>query len=122
MTEETKREPQQKSRKQRDALWVTLAVLVFTLPILGLGVSVVYLWAGNAGPPTRWRRLKQMPSPGVEIVTGTMSTVYVRTAEGSLYGCKHRGGIQEPKKCWYEVQESIESTVLAIPTVSLATR
>jgi hypothetical protein len=46
-----------------------------------------------------------MPARGVEIVTGTTSTVYVRAEDGRVYGCKHIGGIQEPKNCWYEAKE-----------------
>jgi len=92
----------------RGRLWLATGVLLLLLPCLGLGGSVVYTRLWNEGALSRWRRLKLLPAGGVELVAGDTTTVYVRTAEGRLYGCRHRGGIEVPKNCWFEAQEPLE--------------
>jgi len=42
----------------------------------------------------------------MEIVTGDIEVVYVRTEAGKIYGCKH-GGREKAKDCWVEDHEPL---------------
>ena len=106
MTEDTKSDHQRKRLKPRVRLLLATGVILILLPCLGLVGSVAYLKVRQAGALSRWRPLGTLPAGGVELVTGDRGVVYVRTAAGSIYGCKH-SGTRVTEDCWYEAQEPL---------------
>jgi hypothetical protein len=84
-------------------------LILILLPCLGLGGGVVYLRRWNAGALSRWRRLEPLPARGIELVAGTTTTVYVRAEDGGLYGCRHRGGIEVRRDCWFVAREPLDA-------------
>ena len=105
MTEHEKVTPRRRLSARARRLLTTAAILIL-LPCLGLGGSVAFLRARQAGMLTRWRSLGAVPGGGVEILTADIGVVYVAAATGKLYGCKHRGR-PAAGDCWYEAQEPL---------------
>ena len=107
MTRDIESDPQRKRRRlwARLWLWLTTVMLLILMPFLGFRGSLLYQSSNARG---RWQRLEPMPTRGVAIVTGTLSEVYVRTAKGSIYGCRHRRDTNGPESCWFEVQEPLD--------------
>ena len=97
----------QPKRLSPTARWLlATGALLVLLPCLGLMGSVGYIWARQAGALSHWRSLGVPPDRGVDIVTGDTDVVYVRTAAGSIYGCRHRG-TGAADNCWYKAQEPL---------------
>ena len=107
MTKDNERDRRRMRRKPWVRLLWATGVLLVTLPCLGLVGSSVYLKARQAGALSRWRSLGTLPARGVELETGDIAVVYVRTAAGSIYGCRHKG-TREERDCWFEAQEPLE--------------
>lgn len=106
MTEDKKDNHQPKGRLSRARFLLVTGVILVLLPCLGLAGSAGYLKARQAGALARWRPLGAPPDGGVDIATGDIGTVYVHTAAGSIYGCRHRGA-RGADDCWYEAQEPL---------------
>lgn len=106
MTGDKKDDHQSKRLLPWARLVLATGVILVLLPCLGLVGSVVYLRARQAGAFSRWRSLGALPDNGIDIVTGDVGVVYVVTAAGSIYGCRHRG-TRVADDCWYETQEPL---------------
>jgi hypothetical protein len=95
---------------QRPSSWARLLLatgfLVALLPCLGLVGGGAYLKARQAGAFSRWRSLGVPPGTGVDLVTGDIDVVYVRTASGDLHACRHRGA-GAARDCWERAQEPL---------------
>jgi hypothetical protein len=87
-------------------LLLATAALCILLPCLGLLGSGAYLRARQAGAFSRWQSLGAPPGRAVNIVTGDLDVVYVRTAAGVIHGCV-RAEAYEPVNCWGEAQEPL---------------
>jgi hypothetical protein len=98
--------PRQSQPKSRQRLWLATVGLLVLLPCLGLAVSAAHLKARQAGILSRWQPLGAVPAGGVDIVAGDLNVVYVRTAAGKIYGCRHSGRRPDPN-CWMEAQEPL---------------
>jgi len=90
--------------------WVRLllatGVILTLLPCLGLVGNVAYFRYQKAGAFSHWQSLGAPPYSGVDIVTGDIGVVYVRTAAGNIYGCMHKRK-RVADNCWYEAQEPL---------------
>ncbi len=90
----------------RARLLLATGVILVLLPCLGLMGSLAYLRARQAGAFSHWRSLGAAPGHAVDIVTGDMYVVYVRTASGIIYGCRHW---DKPAAgdCWQKAQQPL---------------
>ena len=99
-------QPRRRPRRRAWLLYATYVILI-VLPCLGLASSFVYLGAWRGGLLSRWRPLGTPPDGGVEFVTGDRGVIYVRSAAGTVYGCKHSGW-KVAEACWHEAEEPVE--------------
>ena len=107
MTEHEKTTHQRKRLSANARRWLTTGIILVLLPCLGLGGGIAFFNARQAGKLSRWRSLGSPPSPGVEILTGDMGVVYLRTATDSIFGCEHRRMARPAENCWSETQEPV---------------
>jgi hypothetical protein len=80
---------------KRSILTLLTILLALALPILGIALGVQLGAAWNTGSLARWERLPDLPASPIQIVGGTTSLVYVKTADGQVYTCTPAGG-----ECW----------------------
>lgn len=85
---------------------VTCATLVL-VPCLCFGGSVAFLKFQESGASNRWRPLGAPPGSEAEFVTGDTDVVYVRSAGGDIYGCRHQRKVTVDN-CWVEAQEPLD--------------
>lgn len=81
------------------------AIILLLTSCLGALAGAAYLWADQAGYIPGWRNLGKPPEAGVEIVTGDLEDVFIRTESGEIYGCMH-AGLQSDQDCWIIVNET----------------
>ena len=84
--------------------WLSLFVLLATL-LLPIGTVAGFMIgrAWNSGGLTRWQRLPNPPAWPVQIVGGSLSTVFVETPDGQVYMCD----VSEDQ-CWVAYAEPVE--------------
>jgi hypothetical protein len=87
-------------------LVVTCAILVL-VPCLCLAGAVAFSSAQRRGEHSRWRSMGALPRSGVEILTGDTAVVYVRTATGDIFVCRHQRKVTV-EDCWVEAQEPFD--------------
>lgn len=87
-------------------LLLATGVILISLSCLGAMGGMAYYWAENAGITSTWQALGAPTEKGVDLVTGDLDLIYVRSANDRLYGCEH-GGIRDPDSCWAEASEPL---------------
>lgn len=95
----------QRQRSSTRGVLVSCFVMVI-FPCLGLFCGGGYLAARQSGALSHWQPLQNPPQNAVEIVGGDLQSVYVRTEEGKIYGCRHLGKAEE-RICWAEYAEPL---------------
>jgi len=90
----------------RKIILVSLLILIFFV-CLGLVGGTLFFLAENQGFLSRWEGLGVTPEKSVEIVTGDINTVYVRTDSGSIYGCRHEEK-DVSQSCWFKASPPLD--------------
>jgi hypothetical protein len=90
----------------RSRLLLASVAVLLILPCFGLMGGGSYLWARQQGVFSRWRSLGAPPGGAVGIAAADPSLVYVRTAQGNLYGCSHERG-QQARACWVAARQPL---------------
>jgi len=84
----------------RKLIMVSLLILIFFM-FMGLVGGSLFFLAENQGLLSRWQELGATPEKSVEIVTGDINSLYVRTNSGSIYGCRHEEK-DVSQSCWFK--------------------
>jgi len=93
-------------RPRRGRLVLATLALLTLLPCAGLLGGLGYLQLRRNGAFSRWRTLSAPPGGGVDILTGDLQDVYVRSASGAIYGCAY-GKKPVAADCWEPATEPL---------------
>jgi len=86
-------------------LLLATGLILISFTCLGLVGGGVYYLAKTTGALQRWQALGTPPDKAVGFVTGDISVIFVSTAAGDIYGCKHEK--TGDASCWHAAQEPL---------------
>lgn len=81
--------------------------IIVLFSCLGMAGGLIYFWAMNNAILSSWKELDPVPEKAVEIVSGDINSVYVRSVSDNIYGCKH-GQKRVTPGCWFPAQDPFD--------------